>query len=221
MRNNIQAQSSRNVFQHQSHPSALQRPHGGVRQDKYASERVRAASRQPVPVAKSISTHQLRTKNIRSKNRNVPKRQTVLVGAWVKPRVKEELQRIADTEGLTISSVSATLLERSLQQNIDMQYGELLEPIIRQEIRRQMRTYSSRIALLLVRVAFASEQTRNIVTNILARQPGVKPDILDHILDSSSDAAKSKITAKTPQLESIIAEVEQWFTEKGGGRTQE
>ncbi len=215
MANNLKPQNPRNVFQHQSHSSNLKRPPGGVRQDKYAFERVRIAPAQPVRITKGMRTQQLRTKNTRSKNRNVPKRQTVLVGAWVKPGVKEELQRIADTEGLTISAVSAALLERALQQNIDMQYGALLEPIIRQEIRRQMRAYSTRIALLLVRTAFASEQTRNLVTNILARQPGVKPEILDHILDSSSSAAKSKIIAKTPQLESIIAEVEQWFTEKG------
>ncbi|MFZ3168421.1 MAG: hypothetical protein WA130_12455 [Candidatus Methanoperedens sp.] len=154
------------------------------------------------------------TANSHSQKSTSDKRRLVPITIQVRPVVKAELQRIAAREKLSISSVSAKLLEKALQQNIDMQYGALLEPIIRQEIRSQMKVYSTRIALLLVRVAFASEQTRNLVTNILARQPGVKPDILDHILDSSSSAAKSKITAKTPQLESIIVEVERWFTEK-------
>jgi hypothetical protein len=78
-----------------------------------------------------------------------------------------------------------------------------------------MQTYSSRIALSLVRVAFAAEQTRNLVTNILARQPGVAPDLLNKLLDSSADSAKSKITAKTPQLERIINEVKSWFRDQG------
>ena len=77
-----------------------------------------------------------------------------------------------------------------------------------------MRSYSTRLAVLLVRVAFASEQTRSLVTNILGRQQGVTTTILNQILDGSSKAAKGKITYKTPQLESIIAEVEQWFTER-------
>ncbi|MDQ3975224.1 MAG: hypothetical protein M3264_01730 [Thermoproteota archaeon] len=67
------------------------------------------------------------------------------------------------------------------------------------------------LAFLLVRVAFASEQTRSLATNILGRQPGMTSDNLNEILDASSEAAKDKITRRTPQLEEIIAEVERWF----------
>jgi hypothetical protein len=70
---------------------------------------------------------------------------------------------------------------------------------------------STRLALLLVRVAFASEQTRSLVTNILKRQPGLSSEALDDILDRSAEAAKSKITKKTPQLEELIAEVRDWL----------
>ncbi len=219
MANNLKPQNPSNVFQHQSHPSNRQRPPGGVRQDKRAFLRARTASRQPASIKNDMRAQANLTKNIRSRNRNEQKRQTVQLTLWVKPIVKSELGRIAQQEGLSISATGGAFLEKALQEHIDMQYGALLEPVIRQEIRRQMRAYSTRIALLLVRAAFASEQTRNLVTNILARQPGVKPEILDHILDSSSSAAKSKIIAKTPQLESIIAEVERWFTEKGENET--
>ncbi len=78
-----------------------------------------------------------------------------------------------------------------------------------------MRSYSTRIALLLVRNAYASEQTRSIVTNILSRQPGVDPDTLTTILDGSSKAAKRNITHKTPQLKEIIEELEKVFMEAG------
>ena len=70
---------------------------------------------------------------------------------------------------------------------------------------------STRLALLLVRVAFASEQTRSLVTNILKRQPGLSSEALDDILDRSAEAAKGKITKKTPQLEKVIAEVKDWL----------
>jgi hypothetical protein len=142
------------------------------------------------------------------------KRKNVQVVSWVRPVVKAELQRIADAEGLSVSSVSAAFLEQALQQNLHTQHAALLDPIIEKAIRKHMRSYSTRLAVLLVRVAFASEQTRSLVTNILGRQPGVTTTILNQILDGSSKAAKGKITYKTPQLESIIAEVEQWFTQR-------
>ncbi len=77
-----------------------------------------------------------------------------------------------------------------------------------------MRRYSTRLAVLLVYSAFSSEQTRSIVTNILGRQPGMTPDALNTILDSSKKAAKRKIAYKTPELADIITEVEQWFAEQ-------
>jgi hypothetical protein len=106
------------------------------------------------------------------------------------------------------------LLEQSLRQSVSTQHAVLLDPIITKAIGKHMRSYSTRLAVLLVRVAFASEQTRSLVTNILGRQPGITPEVLNHILDGSSQAAKGKITYKTPQLASLIDEVEQWFTER-------
>ncbi len=101
-----------------------------------------------------------------------------------------------------------------------MQYGALLQPIIESSIRQQMRSMSTRLAFLLVRVAFASEQTRSLVTNVLGRQQGVTPSVLNEILDGSSKAAKGKITHRTAQLEEIIAEVDQWF-QKEDSKTHE
>jgi len=101
-----------------------------------------------------------------------------------------------------------------MQTNLDLQYGALLQPIIESAIRQQMTSMSTRLAFLLVRVAFASEQTRSLATNILGRQQGVTPSVLNEILDGSSKAAKGRITHRTPQLEDLIAEVERWFWEE-------
>jgi hypothetical protein len=112
---------------------------------------------------------------------------------------------------VSVSRAGGTFLEQALQQHIDMQYSALLQPIIEKAIAQQMRSYSTRIAVLLVRTAFASEQTRGIVTNILGRQPGVTPDVLTTILDGSSKTAKGNITRRTPQLSELIDAVEQWI----------
>jgi hypothetical protein len=137
----------------------------------------------------------------------------VLVGLWVPRHVKEELERRAKGNGLSISAAGSSLLERGLQESIDMEYGALLEPVIRQVITRNMRNYVQ----LFFRIAFSSEQTRALVTNILSRQPvdvdedmlAEHPDTLDALLDSTAHVAREKITQKSPQLQRIIPEFEQ------------
>ena len=125
--------------------------------------------------------------------RSPANRQTVQLTLWVKPAVKHELQRIAEAEDLTVSRTGAGALEEWLARRSHIQHRGIFQPMIEQAIAKQMRAYSSRIALLLVRSLFTSEQTRALVANILGRQPGVTQDVLDHILDGSSDTAKRNI----------------------------
>jgi hypothetical protein len=202
------------IFQQQQKPTTERTADAGVGQDKTALTRDRAASSQVAPRPNMLRSKASYNGSMRSTPVNRGKKRTVELSLWVDPVVKDEIARRARRNNLSISATGGALLRRALQQSIDMEYGALLEPIIREEIRRQMRSFSSRIALLLVRVAFAAEQTRNLVTNILARQPGVEPDVLNTLLDHSANAAKRKITAKTPQLQHIIAEVESWFMER-------
>jgi hypothetical protein len=207
----VQPHFSQNVFLNQSHSVIKQQQNLGVRQDKGASKRARIATTQPAPREKMTRSQQLNNDTPRSQNKPTPKRKTIHLTLWVKPIVKAELKRLAEQEGLSVSSVGATYLEKAMQTSLDMQYGALLQPIIESSIRQQMHSMSTRLAFLLVRVAFVSEQTRSLVTNVLGRQQGVTPAVLNEILDGSSKAAKGKITHRTPQLEEIIAEVDRWF----------
>ncbi len=213
MMNTAHTQSSQNVFERRGHSATGQQPQGGVWQDNPTLPTARTASPQPAPRKNPMRPQQMNTHSARSQKRPTAKRKTVHLTLWVKPVVKTELERIAASEGLSVSSAGGALLEQALQQHIDMQYHALLQPMIEQAIAKHMRSYSSRIALLLVRVAFASEQTRGIVTNILGRQPGVTPDVLTTILDGSSKTAKGNITRMTPQLSELLTEVEQWIQE--------
>jgi len=214
MSNTLKHRIIQKIFQQQRKPTTGRTADAGVGQDKTALTRERAASSQVAPRPDMLRSDFLNNRSQRTTPINRGKKRTVELSLWVDPVVKDEIARRAKRNGLSISATGGALLRRALQQSIDMEYGALLEPIIREDLRRQMRTYSSRIALLLVRVAFSAEQTRALVTNILDRQPGVDPDILNTLLDHSANAAKRKITAKTPQLLHIIAEVESWFTER-------
>ena len=205
-----------NVFLKQSESLINQQRNLGVGQDKGALKRARIATHQPAPRGRVTRSQELNNDTPRSQNKPTPKRKTIHLTLWVKPIVKIELKRLAEQEGVSVSSAGAAFLEKAMQTSLDMQYGPLLQPIIREAITKQMRSMSTRLAFLLVRVAFASEQTRSLATNILGRQQGVTPSVLNEILDGSSKAAKGRITHRTPQLEELIAEVERWFQEEEG-----
>lgn len=158
----------------------------------------------------------MKTNMSRIQKRSNTKRKTVHLALWVKPGVKAEIERIAASNGLSISKTGAAFLEKAIQRDIHTQHEALLEPIIEQAIRKHMRSISTRLALLLVRISFDTGQTRSLVTNILGRQPGVTPAILTTILDGSSKTAKGNITRRTPQMEQLIEAVEQWMLEEEG-----
>src|SRR6266702_8758444 len=125
--------------------------------------------------------------------RSRAKRQTVNYTIWVKPSVKAEYQRIAQAEGLTASRTGAVALEEWLTRRSHIQHRGIFQPMIEQALAKQMRAYSSRIVMLLIRSMFASEQTRALATNILGRQPGVTQPVLEQILDGTSATAKRSI----------------------------
>ena len=117
---------------------------------------------------------------------------------------------------MSVSAAGAAFLDKALQRNIDLAYSALLQPVIEQAIARQMRSISTRLAWLLVRVAFDAGQTRSLVTNILGRQPGVSQALLKTILDASARSSKANITRRTPQITSLIEAVERWITDDDG-----
>lgn len=132
---------------------------------------------------------------------------------WVNPLVQAELQRIAEQEGLSVSKTGSAFLEQALQQRVEMRYSPLLRPIIKNAIAKEMRFLASRLAWLLVRVAFDTGQTRALVTNVLGRQPGITQELLKEILQQTQNTARTNIMRRSPQLADLIKAVEDWMTE--------
>ncbi len=197
----------------QAKPQTAQQPRSGVGQDNPTPPRERIASPQPAPLQKPMRPQQLNSNHGRVQNKLTPKRQTIHTTLHLKPRVRAELERKAAEDGLSVSATGAAILEWFFQQRIYTQQAATLETAIDKSIGKHMRSYSTRIAVLLVRSVFASEQTRSLATNIVGRQPGVTQPVLEEILNGSSNTAKRNITRITPQLADLIKEVEQWLAE--------
>ena len=123
---------------------------------------------------------------------------------------------MAEINGLSPSAQGAALLEEIIRQKLHIQQGATLETALEKIITRIIGRRDARLAHLLVRIAFASEQGRILDSNILSRMPGVTPALRDQILDRSAKAAKSKITQSSPQLEDILTELEEILSQKEG-----
>jgi len=63
----------------------------------------------------------------------------------------------------------------------------------------------------MVRGVLDIGQVRRLVINMLARQPGMTQQTLEEILDGSQEGSRKQITHMTPQLASLIEEVEKWL----------
>jgi hypothetical protein len=220
MASNGNHQIGGHIFSQQANGAGGNAKLGFGMQDKVRTSSVRPGTRQPVPVTKHTRTDGSGTKPPRSKNSPIHKKQRVLVGVWVEPIVKRELQRIAQEEGLTVSKASAALLKQALQNNVDMHYSTLLTPIIEAAIDKRMAARDARLAWLLVRVAFDTGQTRALVANILGRQSGMTEETLKNILAMSQQTAKGNITRKTPQIAALLDAVEQWLANDPAGAPQ-
>jgi hypothetical protein len=154
------------------------------------------------------------TKMTRSKNTNSIQNKKVFIGVWVDPIVKDELQRRAKANGLSVSASANALIARALQQSIDMQYGSLLEAGIRKAIDNNLQKRFSRIDRMLARQTLAAEQTKAVSVNVLGRQPGMTQEILDHILEESAAYARRKLSQQTPELEKALSDLEAGLNEE-------
>jgi hypothetical protein len=203
----------KNIFLLQSKGGLAEALDASVGQDKARISSAQRSTRQPAPLTKYTREQQLNSKLPRSQNRPTRTKRTKKLTLWVEPIVKDELERIAKREGLSLSKSGAAFLKRSLQQNIDLEYSVLLTPIIEAAIDKRMRSRDDRLAWLLVRVAFDTGQTRAIVANILGRQQGMTEETLKNILAMSQRTAKGNITRRTPQIAELMEAVEKWLAE--------
>jgi hypothetical protein len=209
-------QFSRNGLASPSHDIVSAQPLRGVRQDKRAKLPARKGTKQPARTHTPSARIGLINGSARSQNQFSATAPLVQLPLWVKPIVKAEVKRMAEINGISPSAQGAALLEEILRQKLHIQQAATLETALEKIINRAIRRRDARLAHLLVRMAFASEQGRGLASTILSRSPGMTDDMLNNILDRSAKAAKKKITHSSPQLEEIMKDLEEMLAEQEG-----
>jgi hypothetical protein len=152
--------------------------YAGVRQDK------------SVPLIKrSASTHGYQGNKGGQSNPN----SLVPFTTQLKRFVRTEIHRIAKENKISDSAAGSALLERMIQHNADMQYGALLEPIIKNEIRKDMGGFSNRLAYLTVQVYYSAEESRIINTRVLSYLFGSDTEVYKQVVAEAKKEARANI----------------------------
>ena len=202
-------QSSKNIYP--------QKPKGAInehlpyrsRQDKGALTIARLSVSQPAAVNKVTRALGENNTGVRLQNHNNQETRLVKATFWLEPRVKREIQRRAEDKGLSFSSVGAMICREWVEQDIFKQNTGLLELKQRQIIREELRAFGDRLVFFLMHIAFASEQSRILITNVLGRVLkliGAPQESFHKMVDDSARLARRNIIKKTPQLKSLIEE---------------
>jgi hypothetical protein len=212
MPTNTLPHSQQNIYQNQNKTKEEHKTHGGVWQDNNGGGRGRADSGEPVIVANTPRTRGSNTLLPRSQKHSTS-RKTVQVASWVDEPIRAQLAELARSQNLSMSQTIHDLLKEILRQKFHQQQAATLPSIIEKAVAKSNRSLATRLAWLLVRIAFDTGQTRVLATNILGMQEGMTEENLKDILQTADKRTKANLTRKTPQLTELMEAVEKWLLE--------
>ncbi len=210
------AQFKRNVLPQQYRRANGKRTLLSGRQDNPAAPRDRTAAHQPASPKNKIRPPLYPVEKEIPHPGRPSRGKTQPTTIHLSPRVKAELERRAEEEGLSVSATGAALIEHALQQSLYEQHAATLDKAVDTSIGRHMRTYSDRNAGLQARTIQKTEMVFQIATNLLARMPGMDESQMERILNDADDAARASIKRMTPKDKQTV-EVEKAQFEKGSG----
>ncbi len=155
------------------------------------------------------------TTDTKTHQEHAPKRQKVKLYIWVDPPEKHELQRFAESEGLSVSETGRAIIVDGLQQKLRIEREALAEPLMRKIVREEIIPVLSKGVFFQARNAYEIGTIRRIVTAIFGKQPGMtQPELEKKIAEYNEDTRKY-LFRKTPQLVSIFEALKQWLFGEG------
>ncbi len=192
-------------------------PTGGVGQDKAGQTSAESRPNYPGPATKMLrSDEQQSVADIfceHTKKRDFSACREKM-GFWVKRSTAAEIKRRAAQTGLSASATGANFLDQIVMQDLQIQHGALLQPMVDQAMRKRMRFMAELLLLLL----YDCSQMKYLLVNSLGRLPDypvMSEDMFNHVRDESTRAAKRDLRSRSPHLKALIAEeLEQFLKEE-------
>ena len=170
--------------------------YAGVLQDKGTPERTDKAFGQ-LPYANSPAHRQEQPKHHGSQKRRLKE-----LSGCVETEVFDQVERMRMQwarerglcEQLSRSEVVGALVTRGVQAHIDMQYGTLLEPIIKKVIKEQIQGITNRAVYLAVQAFYSADESRIINTKVLSYLFGEETEMYKQVINDAREEARNNIT---------------------------
>jgi len=170
--------------------------YAGVGQDKGTPERTDKASGE----AQYTSSPAYRPPQ--PKHHGSQKRRLRELSGCVETAVFDQVERMRSqwakerglTKKLSRSEVVGTLVTRGVQGHIDMQYGTLLEPIIKKAIKEQIQGITNRAVYIALQAFYSAEESRIINTKVLSYLFGQDTEIYKQVVKDAREEARGNIT---------------------------
>jgi hypothetical protein len=129
----------------------------------------------------------------------------VEISGGVSKTVFAEVERMRQqgSKRLSRSAVVAALVTRGVQEHTDMQYGALLEPIISQQIHRDLQAYSNRVSSLAIKAHHSAEESRLLLLKILSLLLDTDRHVLNHLIEEANREARANVMRMMEELRLI------------------
>ena len=173
-----------------------------VRQDKplpsSAPHSLPAAS----PSQKSTAPLNIRTQ----------KQHLVKLYIWTDQSEKNELKRVADSEGLSLSQTGRAIIVDGLRQRLRIEREALSQPVIETTIRK----YFSRMIFFLARIAFDLGVIKGLMIWLCRRVAGANKEQVDTVIHQSRERARKSMTTLTPELATVMEDLKKILQQEEG-----
>jgi hypothetical protein len=213
--NNKHSQPHQNIFtnqpKNQNRKTARAGDSRNVRQDKGHFEYAPRQAGQPAPFSKGSGARASNTKSTQIHKTKTGREKHIHSTFHLEPGVHADMKWIAEDQGISFSEAGNAACRFYAKATIENRHAETLRDVVRQIIREELQAFGDRIVKFLLRIAFASEQGKLLITNVLKfvlKLSRVDEKTYVTLVDESGKMAKRNILAMTPQVKDLFTGLE-------------
>jgi hypothetical protein len=164
------------------------------------------------------SLPQQRLKQVTGLRKHSTKRQKVKLYIWVDPPEKIELERLAESGGLSVSETGRALIVDGIRQKLRIEREVLATPILEAFFDKKMNQVINRFSEFLGRSVYEGGQMRWLFVNTLYREvitPDKKltQDEFYKLLDTSQKETVKAVKQWNPNIQDVVAAIKKYLCE--------
>ncbi len=137
---------------------------------------------------------------------------------WVEPAEKRELERIAQSKGLSVSQTGRAIIVDGIRQELRIEREALATPLLEAFFEKKMNHVINKLSEFLARNVYESGQVRYLFVNRLYREV-LNPDRkltkeeFYKLLETSEKETIKRVKQWNPHMKDMVAAIRQWFKE--------